>query len=224
MKIKKDYYKGFIFDLDGTLSYTLDSIAISGNLALKELGMKECEVDAYRYYCGDGANELVRRILRDQGDIELTHFDDLKSLYLKYFGEYADYKVRPYDEMPETVGKLRERGFKLAVLSNKPHAQCIEVVNKLYGQGAFDYIQGNMEGIKRKPSPEGAFLVADKLGIKADDFVYVGDTATDMNTGNAAGMWTVGALWGYRDEAELKGAEADCIINRPSELLSVISN
>lgn len=217
--VKQKEIKGIIFDLDGTLSYTLDSIAMSANLALEAIGMKALEIDKYRYYCGDGTNELVRRVLRDSGDEKCQHFEELREKYLHYFSEYAEYNVRPYEGMPETISKLKEKGLKLGVLSNKPHKQCIEVVEKLYGKGTFDYIQGYTEAIRRKPSPDGALLVAKELGIEVSEILYVGDTATDMNTGNSAGMTTIGVLWGYRDEAELKSANADYIIKKPQGIL-----
>ena len=123
--------KAYIFDLDGTLSYTLDSIATSGNLALEAIGMKIYEKDRYKYFCGDGSDELVRRMLINNGDIECKRFDELKAQYRILFKQYADYNVKPYDGMPETLKILKEKGYKLAVLSNKPHPQTIEVVEKL---------------------------------------------------------------------------------------------
>lgn len=216
--------KAVIFDLDGTLSYTLDSIARSGNEALEAIGLNTLPVDNYKYYCGDGSNELVRRILKDSGDAKCSQFEALKDKYLMFFEKYADYKVRPYDGVPELIHLLKEKGYKLAVLSNKPHIQCIEVVEKLYGKGIFDYIQGNTPEIARKPSPDGAIIIANALNIRPCDFLYVGDTATDMTTGNGAGMNTVGVLWGYRDEKELTNAGAKYIVSEPSEILAMLSS
>jgi len=215
--------KALIFDLDGTLSYTLDSIAKSGNVALEEIGFSPLPTDNYRYYCGDGAEELVKRILIDSGDTELKRYQELREKYRETFKKYSEYKVRPYEGMTDTISKLKEMGYRLAVLSNKPHEQCIEVVNKLYGENTFELIQGNTPSTRRKPSPDGAVLIADKLGLDADDFLYVGDTATDMQTGNGAGMTTVGVLWGYRDEKELREAGAAYLIKSPEEILTLIT-
>lgn len=214
-------FKGVIFDLDGTLSYTLDSIAMSGNLALEELGLKPFEKDRYKYFCGDGSAELVRRLLISSGDTECTRFDELRLAYRKFFAEYADYNVRQYSGMEETLKKLKERGLKLAVLTNKPHKQALEVVHKLYGD-IFDCIQGNVKEIQRKPSPEGALLIAKNLGLNPDEFLYVGDTATDMQTGHSAAMTTVGVLWGYRTLEELEEAKAEHIIGQPQEILNCL--
>lgn len=214
--------KAVIFDLDGTLSYTLDSIALSGNSALKAINMSTYDTERYKYYCGDGADELVKRMLFDNGDTEYLQFNELKEQYLKYFSMYADYNVRPYDGLPEIISALKDNNLKLAVLSNKPHPQTIEVVEKLYGKNTFDYIQGNTETIRRKPSPDGAFIIAKKLGVECDECLYVGDTCTDMQTGNSAGMHTVGVLWGYRDYKELSDNNAEHIIDKPEELPGII--
>ena len=149
------------------------------------------------------------KLLINNGDIECKRFDELKAQYRILFKQYADYNVKPYDGMPETLKILKEKGYKLAVLSNKPHPQTIEVVEKLFGDSLFDYIQGNTPEIKRKPSPDGALIIADKLGVSTEEVVYVGDTATDMQTGNQAGMHTVGVLWGYRTKEELESNNAE---------------
>ncbi len=154
---------GIIFDLDGTLSDTLDSISYSGNLALQMLGLAPFERDRFRYFVGDGADELVRRMLIADGDTTCSRYDELRAAYRQTFSEHADYNIRAYDGMPETLKELKKKGIKLAVLSNKPHRQAIEVVNKLYGYDLFEYIQGNVKDMPRKPAPDGALHIADIL-------------------------------------------------------------
>lgn len=214
--------KAIIFDLDGTLSNTLESLTISGNLALKKLGLSGFEKDRYRYFVGDGADELVRRMLIASGDTECERYEELKAAYRETFSQYADYKVTVYDGMPEALKILKAKGLKLAVLSNKPHKQAIEVVHKLYGDELFDHIQGKVKQIERKPSPDGALYVANTLGLKPKDILYVGDTSTDMKTGKSAGMYTIGVLWGFRERTELEENGADIIISTPEELLNYV--
>ncbi|MCR4788968.1 MAG: HAD family hydrolase [Lachnospiraceae bacterium] len=215
-------YKGIIFDLDGTLSNTLDSISTSGNLALEQIGLSPYEKDAYRYFVGDGADELVRRMLINNGDTECTRYDELRAAYRITFAEHADYNVTAYDGVKETLAALKEKSLKLAVLSNKPHRQTVEVIHKLYGDDTFDCLQGLIPEIKRKPSPDGALMIAGKLGISPSELIYVGDTCVDMKTGKGAGMFTVGVLWGFRDRKELEENNADMIISHPDELLKLV--
>lgn len=214
--------KAAIFDLDGTLSYTLDSIAISANEALKEIGMEPYETDRYRYFCGDGAAELLRRVLYYNGDTEYARFDEIQAIHKRTFAKYANYNVRVYEGMPQTLKALKEKGIKLAVLTNKPHPQAVEVVEQLYGKEAFDFILGNTKEIPRKPSPDGALILCEKMDVKPEECLYIGDTATDMQTGNSAGMNTVGVLWGYRTREELEENHAGVIIDKPEDILGVL--
>ena len=109
--------------------------------------------------------------------------------------------------------------MKIAVLSNKPHAETVNVIETLYGKDYFDVIEGQKEGLAIKPSPDGVFRILERLGLGAEDLLYLGDTATDMKTGKGAGAFTVGALWGFRDREELEEGGADAVIEHPLELL-----
>ena len=91
----------------------------------------------------------------------------------------------------------------------------------IFGADCFDIILGQQEGIPRKPSPEGAWMISDKFEVKPEECMYVGDTNTDMQTGKAAGMMTIGVTWGFRDREELEENHADVIIDHPTELLRV---
>ena len=91
--------------------------------------------------------------------------------------------------------------------------------NCMYQVGYFDVVQGQVDGVPIKPNPAGVFRILDKFGLTADEVLYMGDTATDMKTGKAAGAFTVGVLWGFRNRKELEEGHADAIIAHPLELL-----
>jgi len=130
--------------------------------------------------------------------------------------------VKPYDGIRELLAALKEKGIALAVLSNKPHAETIQVIETLFGKDYFDVIQGQKEGVAIKPSPEGVFQILEQLALTPEDILYLGDTATDMKTGKSAGAFTIGALWGFRDRKELEEACADGIIDHPLQLLQYL--
>lgn len=211
--------KAVIFDLDGTLSDSIHSIKYSGDRTMEKFGYGPFSVEQYKYFVGDGAANLVRRALQAGGDMELTHFEEAYALYRKVFQENCMYRVRPYEGIPELLAALKAQHVKIAVLSNKPHAETINVVETLYGKGYFDVIEGQREGMPIKPSPNGVFRILGQMEIGSEDLLYLGDTATDMKTGKAAGAYTVGALWGFRDRKELEEGGADAIIAYPLELL-----
>ena len=183
--------KACIFDLDGTLADTLDSMAYVTNIIMEKFGLKTLPVDNFRYYSGEGANMLIRRALKDAGDPELAHYDEGQKLYREMFEADPMYKVVPYKGMPETLKKLKEHGMKLAVCSNKPHPAAVKVIAQLF-DGEFDMVVGQSEAIRRKPAPDGPLMVAEKFGVKPEECMYVGDTSTDMKTGKAAVPTSVG--------------------------------
>ena len=214
--------KAVIFDLDGTLTNTLKSIWKSANLALADVGLPTFEVDRYRYFVGDGVDELVRRALVANGDEELVCFEQVRERYLYHFEKYVNYEVKPYDGICELLAALKERGILMAVNSNKPHERTVEVVEEIFGKGTFDMLVGQCEERARKPAPDGVLHIMDKLQLTPDEVVYLGDTCVDMQTGKSAGVYTLGALWGFRDRQELEENHADAIIEHPMEVLDYI--
>ena len=214
--------KAVIFDLDGTLSNTIASIKYCGDQAVGAFGYGPFTEQQYKYFVGDGAANMVRRALIAGGDKELVHFQKAYARYREIFREHCMYQVKPYEGIPELIEGLKERGLKIAVLSNKPHAETISVVEVLFGKDCFDIIQGQKENVAMKPSPEGVFQILEQLNLKAEDLLYLGDTATDMMTGKNAGAFTVGALWGFRDRKELTEGGADVIIEHPIQVLKLL--
>lgn len=214
--------KAVIFDLDGTLTDTLKSIWKSANLALEDVGLPPFELDRYRYFVGDGAAELVKRALVANGDTKLVHFDKMSESYRKHFEKYVNYEVRPYEGIRDLIRALKERGILLAVNSNKPHDRTVNVVEEIFGKETFDILVGQSDERARKPAPDGVFYIMGKLGLTKEEVIYLGDTCVDMKTGKSAGIYTLGALWGFRDRKELEENHADAIIAHPMELLEYL--
>ena len=214
--------KAVIFDLDGTLADTIASIAWCGNRALARFGLPSFTEAEYKRFVGDGAAMLVRRALLAAGDGKLSRFDEVYQEYRDIFSRDCMYQVKPYEGIVPLLSELKKRGIRIAVLSNKPDADSRHVVEELFGKGYFDHVQGQAEGIPRKPDPAGVYRIMEACGMRAEDFLYVGDSCVDMRTGKAAGLFTVGVLWGFRDRAELEENHADAVIARPEELLSFL--
>ncbi len=214
--------KAVLFDLDGTLSDSIASIKFCADQAMALFGYGPFTIDQYKYFVGDGAANLIKRCLQAGGDRELTHFEEAYAAYRQIFRLHCMYEVKPYEGMEELLAVLKERGIKLAVLSNKPHEETIRVIETLFGKGCFDVIQGQKPGIPIKPDPEGGFRILEELRIEPEEALYLGDTGTDMRTGKALGALTVGVLWGFRKREELLENHADQLIARPSDLLNLL--
>lgn len=212
--------KACIFDCDGTLLDTLLSIAVSANRALKDYGLEEIPVEDYKRMVGDGAGELVKRCLKKAGGGD---FEKVYKRYREYFTENCMYEVKPYEGICEMLEKLKGQGMMSAVLSNKPHLETVDVIEKSFPKGTFEMILGADPKLPRKPAPDGALKIAKCFGMKPEECLYIGDTNTDMQTGNSAGMQTVGVLWGFRERKELEENQARFIVSKPEEILQIPS-
>lgn len=214
--------KAVVFDLDGTLADSIVSISYCANRALAKYGLQTFPDEKYKYFVGDGVAELVKRTLREAGDVELTHFDEVKTEYEALFATDCMYQVKPYEGIIELIKELKKKNIKTAVLSNKPHERTVEVIDSLFGEGVFDVVQGQTESISKKPSPYGVYEIGRRLSITPKEMLYIGDTDTDMQTGKASGAYTIGVLWGFRDRQELMAHHADAIISNPKEILEYL--
>lgn len=214
--------KACIFDLDGTLADTVESIARVGNLVLEHFGYQARPVREYNYYAGDGADMALKRALIAAGDTKAVHLQEGIPLFRKWFDENPLYHVKPFEGMTDVLEELRKMDIKTAVFSNKPHTAAIHVVESVFGKDCFGMIQGQTDTIPRKPAPDGALYIASTFGVTPNECLYFGDTNTDMDTGLAAGMYTVGVTWGFRPREELMEHHAMCIIDDPWEILDVL--
>lgn len=211
-------YRAAIFDLDGTLADTLRDIAESMNFALAEAGRPPRAIDEYRYLAGQGVDHLTRQALGNAAADEAV-VERVKATYLARYGAHKYDHSGPFAGIAEMLDELQRRGVRLAVLSNKPDHATAAMISELFARWRFDVVRGARPGEPLKPHPAAATAVAAALGVRAKECVYVGDTRADMLTGSGAGMFTVGVLWGFRDEAELRESGADAVVQHPRELL-----
>lgn len=214
-------FKAVLFDLDGTLLDTLDDLADSMNASLRRFGFPPNTVDTYRYLVGDGVMNLVSRALPADHRDEATINEVVSAQWEEYSRNWAN-KTRPYEGIPELLDALQERGVVMCVLSNKPDDFTRLVVQKFLSKWKFAVVRGQDEDTPIKPDPSAANQIALRLGIANTKFLYVGDSNTDMRTANAAGMFAVGASWGFRRRDELLAAGAKALIEQPRELLTLL--
>ena len=212
-----------IFDLDGTVLDTVGSIAHYANYALVQHGIEPIEPKEYKYLAGGGIVSLMRGVLKYRGR------DGDEALYASLYRTYDDaYNADPaylttiFDGMKETLDRLKDRGIRIAIVSNKPDFAAQEVVEALYGKDYFDFVTGQTERYPLKPDPASVNAVVERFGAKKDEVLYIGDTSTDMQTAKNAGLFAVGVLWGFRGRDELLASGADILLAHPSELLNLL--
>ena len=216
-------FKAVLFDLDGTLLYTLKDVADAMNKALEHFGFPTHPIDAYKYFIGESVVTEAQRALPESARNpefvrKLATYSE--EIYDKCWGD----NTHPYPGMPELLTELPRRGLSLVILSNKNDRFTKVMVEKILPQWRFKIVQGALPDVPLKPDPTMALQIAKKLRIPPAQFLYLGDTNTDMKTAVAAGMFPVGCLWGYRTADELLESGAKVLIDNPLDVLGVIDN
>ncbi len=211
-------FKAVIFDLDGTLVDSLADLADSMNTVLAGRGYAGHPLDAYRYFVGDGVEVLVQRALPQSHRDPATVSQCVAALRTEYSRRMTR-KTRPYPGIDTMLQACRDAGLRLAVLSNKPHPATQQVVQKLLGDWPFVIVNGVKPDIPKKPDPTVALAMTQAMGLTPDQVLYMGDTATDMQTAAAAGFYAIGVLWGFRPAQELIDNGAQMLLAAPSGLI-----
>jgi phosphoglycolate phosphatase len=214
--------KAVLFDLDGTLLNTLDDLADAVNRVLRAKGFPTHSQDAYRYFVGNGSLMLVTRALPENRRDHQMVLSCLEA-FLRDYGQNWMVKTKPYDGVPAMLDALTGRGLKLAILSNKKDDITKKTVRELLSRWSFDAVIGQRDEVPAKPDPAAALEITERFHLAAGEFIYVGDSAVDMKTAVAAGMFPVGALWGFRTSEELLAGGARALISRPMDLLDVLA-
>jgi len=212
-------FKAVIFDLDGTLADTLEDIADNMNRVLAQKGFPVHGYDAYRYFVGNGLQNLVMQTLPETARTEAIIADCHNRMIAEYNLNYLN-KTHLYKGIQELLDALSTHGLKLAVLSNKAEQLTQKICAELLKNWKFDAIAGASDRFPRKPNPASALFIAEQLAVEPANICYVGDSDVDMKTAIAAGFYPVGAGWGFRPKDELIENGARQIIDYPAELLS----
>jgi len=210
-----------LFDLDGTLLDTIEDLRDSMNAALASLGCAPRSVEECKLFVGDGLRNFALRALPEGRRDEQSVARCMEAMRRRYAEHWAD-KTRPYEGVPELLEELTRRGLPMAVLSNKPDDFTRLMVARLLPKWRFAAVHGEQPGTPRKPDPAAALRIAADLGLRPERILYLGDTDTDMRTAVAAGMFPVGALWGFRGAGELIDNGARELISRPTDVLGLV--
>ena len=215
-------YKACIFDLDGTLTDTLESLTYSVNTTLSELQLGQITSEQCKAFIGSGARRLIEQSLQAAGDPEAKRIEEAMETYGRIFKKYCTYHVAPYDGIVKMLKELKKQGVQLAVLSNKPHLQTKDVVATFFEEDTFARVYGQQEGIPRKPDPAALHMLLGELGVSQKECLYIGDSDVDMQTGCAAGVTAVGVTWGFRNRDVLEKHGATYVVDKPEEIISIV--
>ena len=211
-----------IFDLDGTLLNTLTTITHYVNLVISRYGIREISEEECKYFVGNGAKTLIDRTAASRGINNKELISRILEEYNREYNNNTLYLTKPYEGICELLSSLKDKGIKLAVLSNKPDGTAKNIIPAFFPD-TFATVHGGREGIPLKPAPDGVFEIYKEFGASSEEIIYVGDTNVDMQTGkNAGAALTVGVSWGFRPREELISSGADVVIDKPCELLNFL--
>ncbi len=212
--------KVVVFDLDGTLLDTLEDLADATNWALRKNGMPERALAEVRQFVGNGVRKLIERAVPEGEANPLFEqtFEDFK----RYYVEHCQDKTCLYDGVAEMLRALKERGFKLAIVSNKLQAGVDELYDR-YFRDTVAMAIGERPEIQRKPAPDMVELALQALGVAKDEAVYVGDSDVDLQTARNSGLPCISVLWGFRDKDFLLAHGANTLIASPSDLVNLLT-
>ncbi len=208
-----------IFDLDGTILYTLDDLENSLNFALAAHRFPARTHDEVRRFVGNGISKLIERGVPKYATNSQT--EEVFTTFMEHYRTHCFDTTRPYDGISGLMGALRRKGLRIAVVSNKADGAVKALCDRFFPT-LIDYAVGERSGVKRKPAPDSVFAALDVLCCKPSDGVYVGDSEVDIQTAANAGMDCVSVTWGFKDPDFLLENGAKVLINSPEELLKYI--
>ena len=212
-------YDTLLFDLDGTLFDTLDDLRNSVNHALKSAGFAERSREEIRTFVGNGVRNLMLKAVPEGTSEE--RFEAVFAEFRAYYALHCRDCSCPYPQIPALLEALKERGCRMAVISNKSDAEVKRLVEE-YARGFFLAAVGDRPGIPRKPAPDAVLRTMEELGGTPERTLYVGDSEVDILTARHAGLDCMAVTWGFRTREELIRAGATALIDSPLELLEHI--
>lgn len=211
--------KAIFFDLDGTILDTVPDIQDSINRMLAENGLPPLSAEEIVRYVGNGAKKLVDRCLK--GRVTEERAERCLHRYNEIYTNCGSPKTRIFPGLSKTLPLLKEKGYLLAVITNKPQKTADEVKKIYLDPLGISYVFGQREGIPVKPDPKPMEIVLAQFGLKREEVVFVGDGETDAAFAINAGVRGISCLWGYRGKELLLEVGAREFIDRPEELLSL---
>ena len=207
-----------VFDLDGTLLNTLNSIAHFGNTALEKYGLPTVDISEFPQFIGNGAPVLIEKLYKFvNGDPE--KYDEFFKDALEIYNELGNKNIFPYEEIDVMLDGLKQKGIKCAVLSNKPHNITTEVCKNFF-DGKFECVYGHRPEIAKKPDPYMLNKIISDMGVNNNECIFCGDSTVDVETGKNANVSVFGAAWGFYGDKPFE--KADKILYKPTDIFNYI--
>ncbi len=210
-------YTTLLFDLDGTLLDTLTDLHLAVFHALYTYDMPQRSIDEVRMMVGNGIKNLIDRAVPDGTPPEKTA--QVLDVFRDYYSQNSRIKTAPYDGILVTLKLLSQKGYKMAVISNKIDS-AVKELNRDFFAEYIPVAIGDREGRNKKPAPDSLYEAMEQLGVKKEECLYIGDSDVDIETAKNAGIPCIGCAWGFRGRDFLRehGLDDAFILENPTEL------
>ena len=212
--------KLIIFDLDGTLIHSLPDIAFNLNLALEKFGYARLEHKDVMRFIGNGARRLVKDSMGE--GVTEKQVDECLAFYNELYTNSNSPRTGLFDGVMEMLISIREKGYKLAILTNKPQLTTNEVVKVHFKNFSFDLVVGQSPNVKCKPDKSGAEYIMKTLDVLPENCYLIGDGETDYLTAKNAGVKSISVLWGYRSKEQLMQVGSKTFAENPKDVLKLL--
>ncbi len=209
-------YDTVVFDLDGTLLYTLEDLTDSVNEALQAMNMPQRTIEEIRTFVGNGVGVLMKKSVPENTDGKT--YDEAFSVFKKAYMRRSKNKTRVFDGIDELLDELMKKKVKIAIVSNKID-EAVKELNEYYFGGRIPVAVGDREGTARKPAPDLVEIALKELGSKKETTLYVGDSDVDIMTAENSGLDYLSVSWGFKTRDELIGYGAKTIVDKPKDIL-----
>ncbi|HEY9190194.1 MAG TPA: phosphoglycolate phosphatase [Sulfurovum sp.] len=224
--MKFNHKEVILFDLDGTLIDSVPDLAAAVNHMLEVLNRESFTEETIRYWVGNGAQMLVKRALSGQTEVDETLdqslFENALELFLKFYGQNLSHRTIAYPNVPATLHALKEKGYRLVIVTNKPFDFVVPILKGLKLDGVFDFWVGGDSLEKKKPDPLPLLHACEHMNVSVEQCVMVGDSKNDLLAAGTCGMQSVGVTYGYNYGEDIRIYNPTYIINDFSELNALL--
>ncbi len=209
-----------VFDMDGTVLNTLEDLTVSMNYVLDRFNMPGHRLEEYRLFFGNGVKEALRLSLPEGASADII--DEMMVVFKEHYDAHCLDRTRPYDGIVDVMRQLKEKGYRLAIVSNKIDSAVKELNDRFFA----DYVDtalGEKTGINRKPAPDMVYAALKEMGSTKEESIYIGDSEVDLMTARNSELPCISVLWGFRDKKYLIEQGADCFADRPEDIIRILA-
>lgn len=209
-----------IFDLDGTLIDSVVDILDCINLMLEKFGFAKRNLEEVKQMIGNGAKNLVIKAIGQE--ISSEKLAQCLDYYNQIYTSSGSPKTKLFDGIGQLLKQLKERGYLLGIVTNKPQITTDEIKKTYLKDYDIDMIIGQQAGLKIKPDPQSVNLMIEKLAVDRENVYFIGDGETDVQVAINANVKGVSVLWGYRNRSQLEKVGSETFVSKPQDLLKIL--